>query len=241
MCAPRAYPDLRMVMCKNLKMANIERDRAGPEVRGMTCRTFCGSAPLRFSSPHPRPETSAMAVKRLVGTLAAAALSVTAVCAQGGSTATASTSLTTSYATTTIVTTVPIGLPTGTTPHAFTSTSMLTTTVTTTVPVTFAVSATAPAASPTQTQVLLDTHLDPAFGVLGAILILTGIPTAFLGHKNRWSSFFIVGFYTLALVTVSLILKFGVLDAINPPNKTLRASSCSRAPLPASSAAVWPC
>ncbi|KZV92487.1 hypothetical protein EXIGLDRAFT_768929 [Exidia glandulosa HHB12029] len=161
-----------------------------------------------------------MALKRLVRAFLPAAVLVAGT--SGLPTETVTTSITTSYATTAIVTTVPIGLPTGTTPHTFTSTSMLTTTVTTTVPVTFAVSATVAAPTPTQTQVLLDTHLDPAFGVLGAILILTGLPTAFLGHKNRWSSFFIVGFYTLSLVTLSLILKFGVLDAINPPNKTLR-------------------
>ena len=68
----------------------------------------------------------------------------------------------------------------------------------------------------------LDTHLDPGFGVLGAILILTGLPSAFLGHKNRWSSFFLVGFYTLALVCFVLILRFGVLQAVNPPSTTLR-------------------
>ncbi|QRV90711.1 hypothetical protein RhiJN_18729 [Ceratobasidium sp. AG-Ba] len=68
----------------------------------------------------------------------------------------------------------------------------------------------------------LDTHVDPTFGVLGCLLILTGIPTAFWGHKNRWSSFFLIGFYTLALTTIVLILKFGVLDAINPPSKVVR-------------------
>ncbi|KAF9462130.1 hypothetical protein BDZ94DRAFT_750302 [Collybia nuda] len=68
----------------------------------------------------------------------------------------------------------------------------------------------------------LDTKLDPAFGVLGAILILTGLPSAFWGHKNRWTSFFLIGFYTLSLVCVVLILKFGVLAAVNPPSKTLR-------------------
>ena len=36
------------------------------------------------------------------------------------------------------------------------------------------------------------------------------------------SSFFLTGFYTLALVCLSLILKFGVLVAIHPPNQTLR-------------------
>ncbi|KAI0639700.1 hypothetical protein C8Q77DRAFT_1045482 [Trametes polyzona] len=68
----------------------------------------------------------------------------------------------------------------------------------------------------------LDTHLDPGFGVLGALLILTGLPSAFLGHKNRWSSFFLIGFYTLSLTCFVLILRFGVIYAINPPNKTLR-------------------
>jgi hypothetical protein len=32
----------------------------------------------------------------------------------------------------------------------------------------------------------------------------------------------LIGFYTLSLVCVVLILKFGVLSAVNPPNKTLR-------------------
>lgn len=31
-----------------------------------------------------------------------------------------------------------------------------------------------------------------------------------------------IGFYTLSLVCISLILKFGVLPAINPPSQTLR-------------------
>ncbi|KAG8728997.1 hypothetical protein FRC11_009735, partial [Ceratobasidium sp. 423] len=84
-------------------------------------------------------------------------------------------------------------------------------------------SATSAAASATSTPFPhLDTRIDPTFGVLGALLILTGLPTAFWGHKNRWSSFFLIGFYTLALTTIVLILKFGVLDAINPPSKTVR-------------------
>jgi hypothetical protein len=33
---------------------------------------------------------------------------------------------------------------------------------------------------------MLDTRITPAFGVLGAILIITGLPSAFWGHKNRW-------------------------------------------------------
>jgi hypothetical protein len=45
-------------------------------------------------------------------------------------------------------------------------------------------SSTSPSASPT----VLATKIDPAFGVLGTVLILTGLPSAFLGHKNRWSA-----------------------------------------------------
>lgn len=47
------------------------------------------------------------------------------------------------------------------------------------------------------------------------LLVLSFIP-------NFRTSFFLIGFYTLSLVCVVLILKFGVLAAINPPNKTLR-------------------
>ena len=36
------------------------------------------------------------------------------------------------------------------------------------------------------------------------------------------TSFFLIGFYTLSLVCIVLILKFGVIPAVNPPNKTLR-------------------
>jgi hypothetical protein len=44
------------------------------------------------------------------------------------------------------------------------------------------------------------------------VLILTGLPTAFMGHKNRWSSFFLLGFYSFMAATGAIILKFGVLD-----------------------------
>ncbi|KAI0257446.1 hypothetical protein BJV78DRAFT_1272441 [Lactifluus subvellereus] len=77
-------------------------------------------------------------------------------------------------------------------------------------------------ASSTASATVLATKIDPAFGVLGAVLILTGLPSAFLGHKNRWSSFFLIGFYTLALVCFTLIVKFGILRSVNPPSTTVR-------------------
>ncbi|KAH7104570.1 hypothetical protein BKA62DRAFT_692663 [Auriculariales sp. MPI-PUGE-AT-0066] len=150
----------------------------------------------------------------------AAAITVFAVAASAQSdglfTLTSSTSLSIeTFATTTSTVFVPAGSPTGSS-----ITSLVTNAATRTVDVlvTYSVSST-PTAPP---EVLLDTHIDPAFGVLGALLILSGIPTAFWGHKNRWSSFFIVGFYTLSLTTLVLILKFGVVDAVNPPSKMLR-------------------
>ncbi|KAG6862408.1 hypothetical protein C0995_011848 [Termitomyces sp. Mi166 len=79
-----------------------------------------------------------------------------------------------------------------------------------------------PTPTPTPTPIILDTKLDPAFGILGALLIITGLPSAFWGHKNRWTSFFLIGFYTMSLVCFVLILKFGILAAVNPPSKTLR-------------------
>ncbi|KAJ7071135.1 hypothetical protein C8F01DRAFT_1362899 [Mycena amicta] len=84
------------------------------------------------------------------------------------------------------------------------------------------VSASASASASAGPNTVLATKLDPAFGVLGAVLIITGVPSAFFGHKNRWTSFFLIGFYTLSLVCFVLILKFGILTAVNPPSKVLR-------------------
>ncbi|KIY70986.1 hypothetical protein CYLTODRAFT_370112 [Cylindrobasidium torrendii FP15055 ss-10] len=124
---------------------------------------------------------------------------------------------------------------------AVTSSVTITTTVrngndnnvlTTVVPTTFSATITptstsasasaAASASESAAPITLETKVDPAFGVLGAVLIITGLPMAFWGHKNRWTSFFLIGFYTFSLVCIVLILKFGVLDAIHPPSKTVR-------------------
>ncbi|KAI0307912.1 hypothetical protein B0F90DRAFT_1678336 [Multifurca ochricompacta] len=77
-------------------------------------------------------------------------------------------------------------------------------------------------ASSTSSPTILATKIDPAFGVLGSVLILTGLPSAFLGHKNRWTSFFLIGFYTLSLICFALIANFGILRSVNPPSTTLR-------------------
>lgn len=100
-------------------------------------------------------------------------------------------------------------------------TTVIPTVVNATITHTSTISPTA-SATPTASPIVLATKLDPAFGVLGALLIITGLPSAFWGHKNRWTSFFLIGFYTLSLVCIVLILKFGILAAVNPPNTTLR-------------------
>ncbi|KAH9944133.1 uncharacterized protein BXZ73DRAFT_87094 [Epithele typhae] len=130
-----------------------------------------------------------------------------------------------------------LSLTTRTTTFTTTSSAARTTaTITSTIATTFNVTVTQSSSSASTTSsaapsatasappdfTKLDTHITPAFGVLGALLIITGIPSAFLGHKNRWTSFFLVGFYTLSLVCFVLILRFGVIQAINPPSATLQ-------------------
>ena len=43
-----------------------------------------------------------------------------------------------------------------------------------------------------------------------------------LTNYHLRTSFFLIGFYTFSLVCFVLIAKFGILPAVNPPNKTLQ-------------------
>ena len=40
--------------------------------------------------------------------------------------------------------------------------------------------------------------------------------------NSHRSSFFLIGFYSFALACIALILKFGVLEAVNPPNDKIQ-------------------
>lgn len=51
--------------------------------------------------------------------------------------------------------------------------------------------------------------IDATYGVLGAFLIITGIPVAVLGGKNRWTSLAVVSGYTLMLFCLIMVLRFG--------------------------------
>lgn len=87
---------------------------------------------------------------------------------------------------------------------------------------TAATATTSPLVRSSDSALPLHTIIDPAFGVLGALLILAGLPMAFYGHRNRWSSYFLSGFFALALICISIILKVGVEPAVNPPSKAIR-------------------
>ncbi|KAK8858594.1 hypothetical protein IAR55_002823 [Kwoniella newhampshirensis] len=69
--------------------------------------------------------------------------------------------------------------------------------------------------------------IDPAYGISGGFFILSGIPVAVLGGKNRWSSLAISTGYCVLLFTLVMILRFGVEPNLlppspNPPSSTLR-------------------
>lgn len=69
--------------------------------------------------------------------------------------------------------------------QATTITTVIATNVTLT-PTASTTTASASETSASATPIVLDTRIDPAYGVLGAVLIITGLPSAFWGHKNRW-------------------------------------------------------
>src|SRR6266511_3445322 len=50
--------------------------------------------------------------------------------------------------------------------------------------------------------------------VMAAILLLT--------LQYFRTSFFLIGFYTLSLVCIVLIIKFGIIPAVHPPSNTVR-------------------
>lgn len=51
--------------------------------------------------------------------------------------------------------------------------------------------------------------LDAAYGIGGGLLILTGIPVATLGGKNRWSALAIISGYSVGLFCLIMIMSFG--------------------------------
>ncbi|KAM0792247.1 hypothetical protein ACM66B_004941 [Microbotryomycetes sp. NB124-2] len=101
-----------------------------------------------------------------------------------------------------------------------------------------------PNAAPATTPKLLDTTVDATFGVLGVLLILSGLALTFYGSRNRWTSLFLIGFWTTAMVVALIILATGVEKAVHPPPSKTRglylfASLASGAVVGAASVLWW--
>ncbi|KAK0532081.1 hypothetical protein OC835_003456 [Tilletia horrida] len=116
--------------------------------------------------------------------------------------------------------------PTAPFPNVTTShntTLMATATAATSLPSSIPSAAASATSDPSSADSLpLDTKVDGAFAVLGVVLILSGAATCGWGHRNRWSSFFVCGFYVLAISTLCAILSLGVEKGVNPPSTTVR-------------------
>ncbi|EJT97820.1 hypothetical protein DACRYDRAFT_119049 [Dacryopinax primogenitus] len=78
--------------------------------------------------------------------------------------------------------------------------------------------------SAVDTQVLNPIGIDPAYGVLGALLILLHIPLLLLGPKLRLYTPLLLTSHILSITTLILILHFGVEPniALHPPDQMLR-------------------
>ncbi|KAH9454109.1 hypothetical protein Pst134EB_014205 [Puccinia striiformis f. sp. tritici] len=68
----------------------------------------------------------------------------------------------------------------------------------------------------------LDTKITVPFSILGALLIISGAPMGFWGGRNRWSSYFLTGAYIGALLVMTPILRFGVMDQDHSPSNAIQ-------------------
>ncbi|GAA5958115.1 hypothetical protein JCM3765_002819 [Sporobolomyces pararoseus] len=68
----------------------------------------------------------------------------------------------------------------------------------------------------------LDTKLDPTFGVLGGLLIVSGLAIGTVGTLHRRSGVFIAGTYAGSLVVGLLVVKFALVDKESPPKSVIR-------------------
>lgn len=153
---------------------------------------------LGRTSTMPTPHTLSMrAIFALCLLFSSSLLHVSAQSSTSSSARPTSTSsLTSTFTTTTTTTTTPtVTVFPVTTAVNFTTVSQAgsqNVTIATAIPTVFNATSTLPtptstaSATATSTPIVLSTKITPAFGVLGAILILTGLPSAFWGHKNRW-------------------------------------------------------
>lgn len=88
----------------------------------------------------------------------------------------------------------PSGLPSGQNVFLATSTIISTLLPTSSIPsIVPSPSPTMPVKPPSEENLPLHTIIDPAFGILGAFLIITGLILAFIGHRSRWLICLIAG------------------------------------------------
>lgn len=111
-----------------------------------------------------------------------------------------------------IVTTSTLGIP-GPSPVVQSSRSNETTTSSSSS--TAAITSSAPIATP---ALPIQVTLDPSYGAAGAVFIISGIAMCFMGLRNRWTSYFLTGFYLVTICILLFILRF--MPASNPSSKT---------------------
>ncbi|KAA1107046.1 hypothetical protein PGTUg99_026953 [Puccinia graminis f. sp. tritici] len=68
----------------------------------------------------------------------------------------------------------------------------------------------------------LDTKITVPFSILGALLIVSGAPMGFWGGRNRWSSYFLTGAFFGALIVMTPILRFGVIEQDRHPSTAIQ-------------------
>ncbi|GAA5867880.1 hypothetical protein JCM1840_003473 [Sporobolomyces johnsonii] len=68
----------------------------------------------------------------------------------------------------------------------------------------------------------LDTHIDATFGILGGLLIISGVALGTCGGQLRRVSAFVAGVYGGSMIVALLILHFGVVPRVSPPESTTR-------------------
>ncbi|WAR56356.1 hypothetical protein PtB15_7B204 [Puccinia triticina] len=68
----------------------------------------------------------------------------------------------------------------------------------------------------------LDTKITVPFSILGVLLIVSGAPMGFWGGRNRWSSYFLTGAFVGALLVMTPILRFGVIEQDRHPSTAIQ-------------------
>ncbi|GAA5877583.1 hypothetical protein JCM16303_003386 [Sporobolomyces ruberrimus] len=77
-------------------------------------------------------------------------------------------------------------------------------------------------ASATSGPPKLDTRIDATFGILGGLLIVSGLAIGSVGTLHRRPAIFVAGAYSGTLIVGLLIVHFALVDRVNPPKSITR-------------------